>query len=73
MHGLDRTQGSVLPDTGFTLPPLQGHTIDEHFYRIGERAAQPWLDFARDLAYVELPPALTIGNPVWLDKVLLSP
>ena len=56
MHGLDPKQGSVLPDTGFTIPPLQGSTIDEHFHRIGVQAAQPWLNIARDFASGELPP-----------------
>jgi DNA polymerase gamma 1 len=41
MHGLDPQKGSVLPDTSFTLPPLQGRNIDEHFHRIGVRAARP--------------------------------
>ncbi|TDL27638.1 gamma DNA-directed DNA polymerase [Rickenella mellea] len=55
-HGLDPTQGSILPDTGFTLPPMQGRTIDEHFYRIGNAAAQPWLAFAKDFAHAQPPP-----------------
>lgn len=58
MHGLDPKQGSVLPDTGFTLPPLQGANIDEHFYRIGQRCAQPWLSLAKQLAQDALPPKL---------------
>lgn len=56
MHGLDPTQGSVLPDTGFTLPPLQGTNLLEHFYRIGAHVAEPWLGLAKTLATVELPP-----------------
>ncbi|KIJ59991.1 hypothetical protein HYDPIDRAFT_43688 [Hydnomerulius pinastri MD-312] len=56
MHGLDPKQGSVLPDTGFTLPPLQGSNLDEHFYAIGVRSAQPWLSLAKDLAGNDLPP-----------------
>ncbi|KAI0347454.1 gamma DNA-directed DNA polymerase [Trametopsis cervina] len=55
-HGLDPSQGSVLPDTGFTLPPLQGHNLDAHFHNIGEEVAQPWLSFAKDLATTKLPP-----------------
>lgn len=55
-HGLDPAQGSVLPDVGFTLPPLQGRTLDEHFYRIGTTAAQPWLTLAQDLVAAQLPP-----------------
>ena len=56
MHGLDPKQGSVLPDTGFILPPLQGADIDEHFYRIGQRCAQPWLSLAKQLGQDTLPP-----------------
>ncbi|KAI0659928.1 gamma DNA-directed DNA polymerase [Cubamyces menziesii] len=55
-HGLDPSQGSVLPNIGFTLPPLQGRTLDEHFYRIGATAVQPWLTLAQDLAAAQLPP-----------------
>ncbi|KAI0690498.1 gamma DNA-directed DNA polymerase [Cerioporus squamosus] len=55
-HGLDPAQGSVLPDIGFTLPTLQGRTLDEHFYRLGSSAAQPWLALAQDLATAQLPP-----------------
>jgi DNA polymerase gamma 1 len=56
MHGLDPKSGSVLPNTGFTLPPLQGHTIDEHFHRIGARVAHPWSGLAVDLMKAQLPP-----------------
>ena len=56
MHGLDPQKGSVLPDTGFTLPPLQGQNIDQHFHRIGVRAARPWSDLAIGLAESHLPP-----------------
>lgn len=56
MHGLDPSQGSVLPDTSFTLPPMQGSTLDEHFHRIGINAAQPWLALAKEFSETELPP-----------------
>nr|BBE24807.1 DNA polymerase gamma, mitochondrial [Grifola frondosa] len=56
MHGLDPSQGSVLPDTSFTLPPLQGRTLDEHFHCIGTAAAQPWLSLAKDLSAAQLLP-----------------
>ena len=46
----------MLPETNFTLPPLQGRDLDEHFYRIGSTAAQPWLTLARDLSTAQLPP-----------------
>ncbi|KAI0297802.1 gamma DNA-directed DNA polymerase [Multifurca ochricompacta] len=56
MHGLDPKHGSVLPDTSFTLPPLQGHTIDEHFHRIGVSTARPWSSLAVNLMEAQLPP-----------------
>ena len=56
MHGLDPTQGSVLPDTAFQLPPLQGNDLLEHFYRIGSHVAEPWKTLATSHASVELPP-----------------
>jgi DNA polymerase gamma 1 len=55
-HGLDPSQGSVLPNTSFPLPPLQGKNLDEHFHRLGAAAAQPWLDLARDFVSTPLPP-----------------
>jgi len=55
-HGLDPSQGSVLPNVSFTLPPLQGKNLDEHFHRLGAAAAQPWLGLARDFASTSLPP-----------------
>ena len=56
MHGLDPKSGSVLPNIALTLPPLQGYTIDQHFHRIGVRAAQPWSGLAVDLIEAQLPP-----------------
>jgi DNA polymerase gamma 1 len=38
------------------LPPLQGCDLDEHFHRIGLRAAHPWLSLANDFSTSELPP-----------------
>jgi len=55
-HGLDPSQGSVLPNTSFVLPPLQGKNLDEHFHRLGAAAAQPWLELARDFSSASLPP-----------------
>ncbi|KZT18676.1 gamma DNA-directed DNA polymerase [Neolentinus lepideus HHB14362 ss-1] len=68
MHGLDPKQGSVLPDTGFTLPPLQGNNLDQHFHAIGAQASRPWLDIAKELAGIEdLPPKPDVWDiqPGW--------
>ncbi|KAF7370769.1 POLAc domain-containing protein [Mycena sanguinolenta] len=55
-HGLDPTQGSSLPDTHFTMPPLQGKNLLEHFHRIGSTLSQPYLDLARTFSAESLPP-----------------
>ncbi|KAF9524671.1 gamma DNA-directed DNA polymerase [Crepidotus variabilis] len=56
LHGLDPSQGSVLPDTTFQLPPLQGANISEHFHRIGTHASEPWLSFAKTFATTQIAP-----------------
>ncbi|KAF9029821.1 hypothetical protein BDZ89DRAFT_1112456 [Hymenopellis radicata] len=55
-HELDPSQSSNLPSTEFTLPPLQGNNLLEHFYRIGTATADPYYDFAHTFAESELPP-----------------
>lgn len=56
LHGLDPSQGSVLPDTTFQLPPLQGVDISQHFHRIGVHASEPWFSLARRYASTKIPP-----------------
>lgn len=55
-HGLDPEQGSVLPDIGFELPPLQGDSLVEHFHRLGSQASEPWMSLARSFVTAKLPP-----------------
>jgi DNA polymerase gamma 1 len=55
-HNLDPSHGSVLQNISFTLPPLQGKNLDEHFHRLGAAASQPWLEIARDFSSASLPP-----------------
>ena len=62
-HGLDPSQGSVLPNISFALPPLQGKNVDEHFHRLGAAASQPWLGLARDFTFASLPPKPDYWNP----------
>ncbi|TFK70761.1 hypothetical protein BDN72DRAFT_522456 [Pluteus cervinus] len=56
MHGLDPKQGSILHDTGFTLPKLQGRNLVEHFHRIGTEAGEPWISQTKFFATATLPP-----------------
>ena len=59
MHGLHASKASTLKTTSFTLPPLQGNDLGEHFWAIGRKAAQPWLSFANEIAVAEIPPPPT--------------
>ncbi|KAF2844677.1 DNA polymeras-like protein gamma [Plenodomus tracheiphilus IPT5] len=44
------------PPVGFDLPDLQGTTLDEHFYKLGMDAAEPYLSMAKKLAWANPPP-----------------
>lgn len=54
-HGLLNVEASTLPQTSFTLPPLQGKDLGEHFWNLGREVAQPWLGYAHELAAAEVP------------------
>ncbi|KAL2017027.1 hypothetical protein VTK56DRAFT_2671 [Thermocarpiscus australiensis] len=43
------------PPIAFDLPPLAGDTLDEHFYRLGVDAAEPFLKHAKQFALSTLP------------------
>lgn len=55
-HDLDPTQSSVLPSTDFTLPPLQGSNLLQHFHRIGMSTSEPYMSLAKSFIDAELPP-----------------
>ncbi|CAE6512914.1 unnamed protein product [Rhizoctonia solani] len=50
IHDLNIKLASRLPETSIDLPPLQGNSIDEHFYNIGAHMAMPWSELATDFA-----------------------
>jgi DNA polymerase gamma 1 len=52
---LGKNQDSTAP-VGFDLPALQGATLDEHFYKLGMDAAEPYLTLAKQLARANPPP-----------------
>lgn len=51
---LGRNQGNA-PPIAFDLPTLQGSTLDEHFYKLGRDASEPYLTKARQYASIDLP------------------
>ncbi|KAG7445742.1 uncharacterized protein BT62DRAFT_950592 [Guyanagaster necrorhizus] len=55
-HELNPSQSSNLPSTEFSLPPLQGNNLLEHFYRIGSSNAEPYLSLAKSFADAQLCP-----------------
>ena len=40
---------------GFDVPQLQGEALDEHFYKLGLDAAEPYLSFAKSFVRTNLP------------------
>jgi DNA polymerase gamma 1 len=52
--GKNHDQG---PPIALNLPELQGKTLDEHFYRLGQYASDPYKKFAQDYAQANLPRA----------------
>ncbi|KAK5636639.1 hypothetical protein RRF57_012351 [Xylaria bambusicola] len=40
----------------FDIPPIQGKTLDEHFYRLGSDCAEPFLSYAKQFAIENAPP-----------------
>ncbi|KAI9766335.1 MAG: DNA-directed DNA polymerase gamma mip1 [Geoglossum simile] len=43
------------PPIGFNLPPLQGKDLDEHFFRLGMDAAEPYLGQAKEFSKRDIP------------------
>lgn len=39
----------------FNLPAVYGSTLDEHFYKLGRDASEPWFTHAQDYAKCDLP------------------
>lgn len=44
------------PPIAFDLPKLRGATLDEHFYKLGMDAAEPYLTYAKQFARANGPP-----------------
>ncbi|PQE28469.1 hypothetical protein CJF30_00008195 [Rutstroemia sp. NJR-2017a BBW] len=54
-HDLYGKNTDTTPPISFDLPKLQGDTLDEHFYRLGIDASEPYLTFARMFAKASMP------------------
>ena len=53
---LGKNQGDA-PPIAIELPQLHGQTLDEHFYKLGKHACEPFLTYAREYARISLPKA----------------
>ncbi|KAI0910440.1 DNA polymerase gamma [Ustulina deusta] len=40
----------------FDVPPIQGDTLDEHFYKLGADCSEPFLSYAKRFAIANAPP-----------------
>lgn len=54
-HQLLGKNQETSPPIAFNLPTLHGSTLDEHFYKLGRDASEPYLAQARQYAGVDLP------------------
>lgn len=54
-HQLLGRNQEYAPPIAFDLPVLQGSTLDEHFYKLGRDASEPYLTKARQYASLDLP------------------
>ncbi|EEH09995.1 DNA polymerase gamma [Histoplasma capsulatum G186AR] len=52
---LGKTQEGSNP-IAFDIPPLEGQTMDEHFYKLGMDCSEPYLTNAKQYAKIDLPP-----------------
>lgn len=55
------------PPIAFDLPPLKGTSIDEHFYKLGRDASEPYLSYAQTYSKLDLlrPPRKWIKRSGW--------
>ena len=51
---LGKVQDASSP-VAFDLPDIKGHTLDEHFYKLGMDASEPYLSYAKTYATAHLP------------------
>ncbi len=54
-NDLNISGAAILPEISFDMPVLQGDNIREHFHRLGDMAAQPYLGMAKEFANIDLP------------------
>ena len=54
-NDLKPSGAAVLPEINFDLPKLEGNNIREHFYRLGEQSAEPYLGLSKQFAEAEIP------------------
>ncbi len=63
-HQLWGKNQDISPPIAFDLPTLHGSTLDEHFYKLGKDASEPYYSHALDYARADLPRA----PRVWMKQ-----
>jgi len=66
-HDLLGKSTDASPPVSFQLPPLQGKTLDEHFYRLGMESSEPYLKMSKDYVHAHLlpPPKRWVRRSGW--------
>lgn len=54
-HHLWGKNQETSPPIAFNLPLLQGSSLDEHFYKLGRDASEPYFSYARQYSKLEFP------------------
>lgn len=65
-HGLLGKKTSITSPISFTLPPLQGNSLDEHFQKLGHFASEPYLSMCQNkFTHIVAKPREWIRKPGW--------
>ncbi|KAJ1653673.1 DNA-directed DNA polymerase gamma mip1 [Dispira simplex] len=68
-HGLGDKKATIQTPVDFTPPTLQGNTIQEHFYQLGTRFAEPFLSMAKravNATLLPIPDQWQLDQPGWV-------
>ncbi|KAJ1645701.1 DNA-directed DNA polymerase gamma mip1, partial [Dispira simplex] len=68
-HGLGDKKATTQTPVDFTPPTLQGNTIQEHFYQLGTRFAEPFLSMAKravNATLLPIPDQWQLDQPGWV-------
>ncbi|KAK9447637.1 DNA polymerase family A-domain-containing protein [Limtongia smithiae] len=57
-HSLLGKQADIQPSINLDLPPLEGDSLDAHFFRLGTHVAEPFLSISKEFSTLETAPEM---------------